>query len=120
MQARVKAQSTSGQTWLSALRTPKKKKVWAGYRAEATVSFQARKFIQRLQVKPLDQTVVLCIGTKHGLFLFTQTWRNTTEHRNLSLFKIDMFLKSWLHNRFHHVELYSLTDFNKTVGNTFK
>lgn len=26
MQARVKAQSTSGQTWLSALRTPKKKK----------------------------------------------------------------------------------------------
>lgn len=49
-----------------------------------------------------------------------KSWRNTTGHRYLCLFKIDMFLKTWLHNTFCHVELYFFTDFNKRVENTFQ
>lgn len=88
--------------------------------AEQKPHFQVRECIQRLKIKPLDQaSCAVCTGTMKRLPLI-QSWKNTTGHRYLSLFKIDMFLKSWLHNTFRHVELYFFTDFSKRVENIFQ
>lgn len=118
MQERVKARSTSGQPGLQLWRLQKTKSEPAAEQ-KPQFPFKLENLCRGSKESHWIKPSVLSVGTTDHWPLL-QEMEGTTKHRYLSLFKIGMFLRSWLHDKFHCVELYFLTDFNKTVENAFQ
>lgn len=117
---RKKSWITSGQTWLSALKTSNEESLSSlQSRSHSFLSSQEIYSEAQNEAPGLNQ---LCSLHRHRTPPFTPLYTKLREHSlGVSPYlKIGMFLKRWLCHEFHHVELYFFTDFNKTVVKTFK